>query len=142
MDPAGPGFTWPTVESTDKRLDRSDAKYVQCVHTARLVLGTMIDCGHGDFIFNSGFMQPGCNYDGICSHSKAIIYFKDSFDPSHEFISTKCDKFSRILHHMFNKECTNETDRFGIHSARKSGRFHIKTKKNSIWNGIFGSKAT
>lgn len=63
LDPAGWAFTKPTVVDAFYRLDRTDAKFVQCIHTARnyLGLGSGFECGHQDFYPNDGLApQPGC----------------------------------------------------------------------------------
>lgn len=54
LDAAGPGFTWPFDFGTHFRLDPTDARYVQCIYTSRLTLGTAKECGHGNFIMNGG----------------------------------------------------------------------------------------
>lgn len=63
LDPAGWEFTKPKLVDAVYRLDRTDAKYVQCIHTARnyLGLGSGNECGHQDFYPNDGLSpQPGC----------------------------------------------------------------------------------
>ena len=60
LDPAGPFFTLvhPAV-----RLDPSDAKYVDVIHTGAGGLGTpRTDNGHIDFFPNGGYNQPGCTF--------------------------------------------------------------------------------
>ena len=60
MDPAGPFFT---IVRSDYRLDASDARYVDVVHTNAGLgqLGTNRRAGHTDFYPNGGTSQPGCN---------------------------------------------------------------------------------
>lgn len=63
LDPAGWSFTKPFLVDAFYRLDRTDAKFVQCIHTARnyLGLGSGVECGHQDFYPNDGLSpQPGC----------------------------------------------------------------------------------
>ncbi|KAG8192465.1 hypothetical protein JTE90_017995 [Oedothorax gibbosus] len=97
MDPAGPYFTNvdPVV-----RLDRSDAKFVDAIHTNAAPsrfqgFGLTESIAHFDFFPNGGHLQPGCpemgwaileflknpkfDYDGLhdlmCNHGRAIEYF-------------------------------------------------------------------
>ena len=60
LDPAGPYFT-----TTDKEvhLDKTDAKYVDIVHTNTGYIGTPGVVGHTDFFPNGGSIQPGCAPD-------------------------------------------------------------------------------
>lgn len=63
LDPAGWSFTKPSIVEPLHRLDKTDAKYVQCIHTnGNLIgLGSHFDCGHQDFYPNNGVApQPGC----------------------------------------------------------------------------------
>ncbi|XP_012945550.1 pancreatic lipase-related protein 2 [Aplysia californica] len=76
MDPASPGFEGLNV---DVRLDKSDAKFVDVIHTdgekggaddgvwnklAGGGFGSFLPSGHVDIYVNGGQDQPGCN-DGI-----------------------------------------------------------------------------
>lgn len=57
LDPAMPLFVG--VSKSDK-LDSSDAKFVDVFHTNAFVQGKVEKCGHVDFYFNGGILQPGC----------------------------------------------------------------------------------
>lgn len=67
MDPAQPGFQGknPLV-----RLDNSDAKFVDVIHTDGkpfcpfMGLGMGVSVGTVDFFVNGGEAQPGCIFDG------------------------------------------------------------------------------
>lgn len=62
MDPAGPLFFF---KPTDKRLDPSDAEFVEVIHSNRFVFGYGTSLGHADFYPNGGGpMQPGCTLRG------------------------------------------------------------------------------
>ena len=57
LDPASLFFI--TV-STSFRLDKSDAQYVDVIHTNAGIQGTIRASGHTDFWPNGGSIQPGC----------------------------------------------------------------------------------
>lgn len=57
LDPAMPLFI--TADNDDK-LDKTDADFVDVIHTNALVQGKVERCGHVDFYMNGGIIQPGC----------------------------------------------------------------------------------
>ena len=57
LDPARLFFI--TVR-TSFRLDKSDAQYVDVIHTNAGIKGTIRASGHTDFWPNGGSIQPGC----------------------------------------------------------------------------------
>jgi len=89
LDPAGPIF----VElNASLRLDPSDAKFVDVVHTnggtiTKGALGLSIPSGHVDYYCNGGSLQPGCYFSSVtksimdpvervaCSHRRSYRYF-------------------------------------------------------------------
>ncbi|CAH1236366.1 unnamed protein product [Diabrotica balteata] len=87
LDPAGPLFT---VKNTANRLDRTDAKFVQVIHTNGGTLGFGEAIGHADYFPNGGESQPGCGWDlvGTCSHSRAYAYYSESLQ--HNFLARRC----------------------------------------------------
>lgn len=59
LDPAGPFF----VREIKGRLDPSDAKFVDVIHTAAGTVGYKAPCGTVDFYPNGGSIpQPGCDF--------------------------------------------------------------------------------
>lgn len=58
--------------SDDDKLDRSDAAYVDVIHTNAMVQGKLEQCGHSDFYMNGGINQPGC---GGWSKIISIFFF-------------------------------------------------------------------
>lgn len=131
MDPAGPGFTVPWDFGAGTRLSATDAKYVQCIHTSRGTLGTFKDCGHADFYLNGGYIQPGC-VTVLCSHSRAHDIFQESMFPEQIFNGVKCHgSFANLITKLFGAQCSMETDRLGIHSDRRFGRFFLRTHWSS-----------
>ena len=74
LDPAG--FLFHNVPPTE-RLDPSDAKFVDVIHSAGLWIGMDEVVGHVDFYPNQGHHpQPGCEDEGLgldCSHQRAHV---------------------------------------------------------------------
>lgn len=145
LDPAGPGFTAPIDYGNGVRLDSNDAKYVQCIYTNNGVLGTSLNCGHGNFIMNGGLAQPGC-FTAPCAHSRATEYFTESLNPEHKFVSKRCENLIKKLFFDFiAQQCSYEEDRLGIHSARKKGSYFVRTNSyppyaRSTWKNPWKSK--
>ena len=80
LDPSGPLFY--SVGARD-RLDRSDAQFVDIIHTAGYWVGSTLATGHVDFYPNSGVApQPGCenreSLDLSCSHFQAWKLYIES----------------------------------------------------------------
>lgn len=111
LDPAAPYFT-DTV--TIVRLDRSDAKYVDIIHSNAMPLyfsgfGISEPIGHVDFYPNGGSTQPGCKkgdspgrgdsqYQLIaksvgCNHERSYQFFTESINPSCPFMAVQCESF-------------------------------------------------
>lgn len=61
LDPAMPLYI---TASADNKLDPSDAKFVDVIHTNALIQGKIERCGHVDFYMNGGVIQPGCSKGG------------------------------------------------------------------------------
>lgn len=47
--------------SKENKLDESDARFVDVIHTNALLQGKIERCGHADFYMNGGIVQPGCS---------------------------------------------------------------------------------
>lgn len=58
LDPALPFFA---SLSRSWKLDASDARFVDVIHTNVGVLGKIDHTGHVDFYVNGGSIQPACN---------------------------------------------------------------------------------
>lgn len=57
LDPALPFFTTADRHS---KLDKTDAKFVDVIHTNAGVFGKIEPSGHVDFYINGGQTQPAC----------------------------------------------------------------------------------
>jgi predicted esterase len=61
LDPAGLFITTFSNRNKKQRLDKSSAKIVQAIHTAKYNIGTSVNVGHQDFFpSGGGTPQPGC----------------------------------------------------------------------------------
>lgn len=60
LDPALPFFATPL---RDWKLDKTDAGFVDVIHTNGGVFGKLENCGHVDFYVNGGLLQPQCSED-------------------------------------------------------------------------------
>lgn len=135
LDPAGPLFTFPTLFSIDERLDKSDAQWVQVLHTSSNILGVQIDCGHQDFYPNAGIVpQAGCILPIIsdapnkkivtCSHLRAVQYFVSSLNPETHCRGSNCPNYIQ----WFLGLCWyGLVDDFGIYNKRIQGTFWFST---------------
>ncbi|KAF2897855.1 hypothetical protein ILUMI_08321 [Ignelater luminosus] len=98
LDPAGPLFQGlPEF----KRLDRSDAIFVQVIHTNQGGLGYFGNCGDVDFYPNCGVIQNGCpkvdvieaaKYPPLtiaCDHVRSLDYLYESIT-SNNFKAKSC----------------------------------------------------
>ncbi|XP_060516296.1 endothelial lipase-like [Cylas formicarius] len=124
LDPAGPLFS---ERNTDNRLDPTDAKFVQVIHTNDGRLGFGINMGDVDFYPNGGRSQPGCGLDvtGSCAHSRAYTYYAESL-VNNEFIAYLCES-----ERDFNRDrcTTNSKSRMGGFPVDKkaSGEYYLNT---------------
>ena len=77
--------------SFSKRLDASDALFVDVIHTdaARMGYGTTDQSGHKDFYPNGGGRQNGCR-SNVCDHTRSIKYYVESIR-SKSNRSRKCE---------------------------------------------------
>lgn len=117
LDPAGPFFS-KTV--TLVRLDRSDAKYVDIIHSNALPLyagglGMWEPIGHVDFYPNGGALQPGCKQGSNapmtvkndlhqwleknlgCNHQRSYELFVESIAPTCPFWGIQCDSYESFI---------------------------------------------
>ncbi|XP_074594675.1 pancreatic lipase-related protein 2-like isoform X1 [Brevipalpus obovatus] len=113
LDPAGPYFTH---NHTDKRLDPSDAVYVEAIHTdcvSSMSLGIAINVAHVDFYPNGCRDQPGCANGGsetkeenrftsllkkfACSHGRAPeFYGVDHRASKCRMIAYACESYEKF----------------------------------------------
>ncbi|XP_041761370.1 phospholipase A1 member A-like [Anopheles merus] len=132
LDPAGPLFSHPVDIGPRRRLDASDAQYVQVIYTSRYTagFGKVLD-GAQNFLPNKGYhpQQPcAAKGDGLselagalqCSHRYAVSLFVSSLDPNNPIIGKKCPTIFGA------RVCLMPTrDRLGIYAQRIRGDFYL-----------------
>lgn len=102
LDPAGPSF-----DGLDRRfrLDRSDARLVDIMHTnagSRIFstqsrYGSALASGHIDLWANDGVHQPGCSNDMLgCSHKRANKYYEAFLTHQLSMRNYMKDKYSSL----------------------------------------------
>ncbi|KAI5636393.1 lipase domain-containing protein [Phthorimaea operculella] len=119
LDPAGPLFEFQDPRA---RLDRSDAKFVDVIHSngETLILGGLgaaQPLGHVDFYPNGGRVQHGCSNlfvgavsdlvlpwaaaspegRSLCNHRRAYKFFTDSVSPKCHFPAFPCQDYDTFL---------------------------------------------
>ncbi|XP_050832444.1 pancreatic lipase-related protein 2-like isoform X4 [Serinus canaria] len=118
LDPAGPLFQYtPTMV----RLDPSDAKFVDIIHTHAGHLffdfapGILQTCGHLDFYPNGGKKMPGCKQLRVppatrdindlmrayrsfgCGHKRSLRYYAESIITPNGFVGYQCDTYREFV---------------------------------------------
>lgn len=144
LDPAEPlfGETDPIV-----RLDRTDAKYVDIIHTDAIIpggLGMIKPIGHVDFYPNGGHDNPGCtmtlqehlnNADSSifwslqqflgCNHVRSYQFFTESINTKCPFTAVSCDSYEDFK----AGECFSCEDRFCVRFGYDSIKTYNELKK-------------
>jgi len=153
LDPAGPYFTNvdPIV-----RLDKSDALFVDAIHTNAAPsrfqgFGLTNSIAHLDFWPNGGHLQPGCpdmgsavwsflshltlDYDGLhdimCNHGRAIDLFISSIKhPECEMLGVVCDSLETYRNGKCEKCADDYSNCFimGVHADEHAN--YIKNDKS------------
>lgn len=99
MDPAGPLFF---KDDRSNRLDSTDAKFVQVIHTNTLALGINKAIGHADYYPNGGVTQKGCVKQVListCSHFRSYAYYAESVLTGN-FLAVECYNYFFYLAHL------------------------------------------
>lgn len=136
LDPAGPCFSYAY---SDQRLDKTDAKYVDVVHSNRLVQGIIESLGHADFYINGGGPnQPGCVMPS-CSHLRAAQVYTESIRTPKLFVGIRCKSWK----HFETNAC--EKDDFAVmgygSSVGTRGLYYLRTSSNTPYGlGMAGTK--
>ncbi|CAK1601153.1 unnamed protein product [Parnassius mnemosyne] len=102
LDPARPMFEIPLLPP-DFRLDKSDANFVDIIHTCGGLFGYRDSHGHADFYPNEGTAaQPDCGGEQklivSCSHGRSVVYFEESIEYvfGKGFMAYPCENWARF----------------------------------------------
>lgn len=145
LDPAGPYFI--NVRDARFRLDRSDAEYVDVIHTDMpsrstiFGLGTPEKAGHTDFFPNGGSTQPGCARHlvkldlfrtVICDHVRAPQYYIASVQNRCSWKAYPCRDYSDFEKGKC-RACNGECPSMGYDAdkTKRSGSFYLKTSSKA-----------
>ncbi|XP_031350481.1 lipase member H-B-like, partial [Photinus pyralis] len=135
LDPAGPLFEFPFI-GDDERLTRTDANFVDVIHTDSGILGFKSAIGDADYFPNGGSaIQPGCNipplhniFEYVCSHQRSLQYFIESIN-SKKFVAKACDSWISYQMGFCN---LNDNALFGEWaSSNFTGQFFLRTSASS-----------
>ncbi|RVE54443.1 hypothetical protein evm_000928 [Chilo suppressalis] len=121
LDPAGP--LWSRNRD---RMGRSDAQYVEVIHTNTDFLGYTNPLGDADFYPNGGGSMPGC-FLNSCSHDKAISYMASSVRNRH-LHANRCNTHRDAT----RNRCSGDLVPMGNGDLDKfeSGIFRVNTGRN------------
>ncbi|KAJ0175653.1 hypothetical protein K1T71_008812 [Dendrolimus kikuchii] len=130
LDPARPLFEIPSMPP-EYRLEKSDADFVDIIHTSSGLLGYKRSHGHADFYPNSGKpIQPGCDV-GIqylidaCSHARSHKFFSESIDPKNRYTSYPCESWDEFV----KNNCRENSTLMGFYASdERYGDFYLQTR--------------
>ncbi|CAB3223460.1 unnamed protein product [Arctia plantaginis] len=130
LDPALPLFV---TKHLDEKLDKTDAIFVDVLHTNALGRGKLEDSGHVDFYANGGSIQPGCRSSrqktlSSCSHARAPIYYAESITSKEGFYGTKCHSWIAYIIGWCELHHPDEEELFGEYVSREArGQYFFNT---------------
>ncbi|KAJ8026247.1 Pancreatic triacylglycerol lipase [Holothuria leucospilota] len=133
LDPAGPGFETYT-DSPGCLLDRSDAIFVDIIHTDGALGNEHAQTGHQDFYPNGGRYQLGCAlFNEICDHRRAIDYFTESITTNCEFVAYPCSSWTRFVTGKCRRCGRSGCSRMGYYAnlSPATGSFMLGTNTGS-----------
>ncbi|CAG7834463.1 unnamed protein product [Allacma fusca] len=106
LDPAGPCFEsyrFACFRGTFIPINRTNADFVDIIHTNAGRFGMTRPVGHVDFYPNNGHHQPGCpgwwrpTSRAICAHTRSVKLMKDSIlFPKFAFRSLECPTWAEF----------------------------------------------
>ncbi|XP_022917699.1 lipase member H-like [Onthophagus taurus] len=135
------GFILPRITGLDPAspliwngLVKSDAEFVDVVHTAAGSLGKTGPQGHIDFYPNGGVSpQPGCEEETFinilfCSHARSWQYYAKTIQNPRRYIAVQCDSYEDYL---INRCSGNNMLYMGEYlSSRSRGIYYLNAKLN------------
>ena len=134
LDPAGPGFESPVIHEYFESIKKTDAAYVQIIHTNGNMYGLTRAAGHSDFFLNGGMNQPGC-LTNTCSHLFAWIAFAQSVSEEGAFVARKCDSYRNFL----DGYCESDEITYMGYSSNGTlpmGKFYLRTDTSKYGSAL------
>nr|ABA71709.1 male accessory gland protein [Drosophila melanogaster] len=128
LDPAKPFYM---VKDPALKLDPTDAKFVDVVHTDVTMLGLLDAVGHVDFYLNMGVSQPNCGpinkmETHFCYHNRAADYYAESISSPSGFYGFYCPNFKSFAKGICIPDKNIEL--MGFHVDPKArGRYFLDT---------------
>ncbi|KAK9298987.1 hypothetical protein QLX08_007896 [Tetragonisca angustula] len=163
LDPASPFFRNHLFREKSRKLDATDARLVDVIHTDGSQdfadgFGLMKPLGHIDFFPNGGREQPGCNdvknsvvvshlkddmltKEIACSHIRAWSYFLESVRKTNEsckFVAWPCSKGTTSFTNgmCFPMESTLWSQEMGYRANRGPlGIYYLPTREEEPFCG-------
>ncbi|XP_075974882.1 pancreatic lipase-related protein 2-like [Anticarsia gemmatalis] len=132
LDPARPFFELPMMPQ-ECRLDKTDAVFVDIIHTCGGIYGYRKSHGHADFYPNNGkAKQPGCegfqNVIEGCSHGRACLFFRESINSEISFTAYPCENWEKFK----SGECRQNFTYMGYQATEGDfGDYYLYTKDES-----------
>ncbi|KAH8244686.1 hypothetical protein KR032_004733, partial [Drosophila birchii] len=123
LDPAGPKFRHRSAEF---RIDPTDAKYVESMHTSAN-FGFRRPTGSATFYPNYGAYQRSCYYLG-CSHIRSYQMFAESINSPLGFWGTPCVRENGKW--QCDQSKRQSIRMAGEPSVHKEGIFYVKTSSS------------
>ncbi|KAK6629854.1 hypothetical protein RUM43_003675 [Polyplax serrata] len=136
LDPAFPLYIF---QGDVGHLAKSDAKFVDVIHTDGGVFGFPNPIGHVDFYPNGGIaLQPGCRLSQLtkrghpeevvaCSHNRAWAYYAESVNNEFAFPAYSCGSYDNFMKRECN-ETTLEPAYMGyLADASRHGKHYLET---------------
>eukprot|EP00795_Rhopilema_esculentum_P004608 gene4608-20881_t len=125
LDPAGPVFA---LQPRKARLDSTDARFVDVIHTSFLYfVGIKDRSGDIDFYVNGGGAQP--EVPPKCSHFRAVELFIKSINPPCKYRSYKCSNYT-AFRFGYCKNARSTVMGYDV-SKRARGKYYLQTSETS-----------
>lgn len=121
-----------------QRLNSTDAKYVETIHTNGQWLGFLHPIGQAAFYPNWGKLQPGCEKDlsGYCSHARCVDFFVEAINlgKQNQFYSTECATYDDIKKKQGCNAMSYGVKMFDpLNHGKVAGIFYLSTNSIAPW---------
>lgn len=131
LEPSGPCFR--TLDATD-RLDKSNADFVQVIHTNIDTFGMATPMGHVDFYVNGGEFQPSdldlypCT--STCSHFRVLALWLAALKFPRKFLGLQCQNLQQARDGNCYRNIPQVVNEMGLDiNKSKQGIFYLATSK-------------